>query len=339
MRTITLLAMTVLAVEGLLGQGALNVCATIPDLGSLVTEIGGAEVSVTVFVKPTEDPHFGEAKPSHIKSLSAAHLVVVAGMELEAAYLPAIITNARNARVQPGTNGYLDVSSAIQALEVPTTPVDRSMGDVHPGGNPHYLLDPLNGLKVAALIKARLVALRPASAAAFEERYKAFRQKVGDALVGAELAKKYDFEKLALLHERGKLKAFLEAQKDQDKLGGWLKTMLPHHGAKAVGDHNLWPYFARRFGLEVVGFFEPLPGVPPTTKHLAELVNKMQSQGVKLILASPYYDRKHADLVASRSGARIAPMAHQVGSRPGASDYLATVDQNVREVAKALGGS
>jgi ABC-type Zn uptake system ZnuABC Zn-binding protein ZnuA len=319
-------------------QAQLNVCATIPDLGALVSEIGGGHVAVTTFVKPTEDPHFAEAKPSFIKALSTADLLVLSGLELEVGYLPAIVTNARNARIQQGGSGYLDASTAIQVLEVPTGTIDRSMGDVHPGGNPHYLLDPINGLKVAALIRDKLAALHPNGAKDFEDRYKAFRERMAAAMVGAELAKKYDFEKLAQLHEHGKLDAFLEKTKEKDKLGGWLKAMLPFYGKKAVADHNLWPYFAKRFGIELVGFFEPLPGVPPTTKHLTELLKTMQGSNVKLILASPYYDPKHANLVASQSGARIAAMAHQMGSRPAATDYLATVDSNVREVAKALGG-
>jgi ABC-type Zn uptake system ZnuABC Zn-binding protein ZnuA len=323
-----------LATSATLAQ--IKVCATVPDLGNLVAEVGGSEVSVEVFAKPTDDPHFVEAKPSFIKSLSTADLLVAVGLELEVGWLPAIVTGSRNARVQAGARGYLDASTAIQPLEVPTGAIDRSMGDVHAAGNPHYLVDPLNGLRVAAAIRDRLAELKPASKQAFEDRFKAFRQKLGDALVGSELAKKYDFEKLALLHEHGKLGAFLEGRKDQDKLGGWLKTMVPSYGVKAVADHNLWPYFAKRFGIEVIGFFEPKPGVPPTTGHLTGLVKTMQGAGVKLILAAPYYDRKHAELVAGQTGAKVAAMAHQVGSRPGATDYLAMVDQNVKAVGEAL---
>jgi ABC-type Zn uptake system ZnuABC Zn-binding protein ZnuA len=337
MRIIESLAVGLTLTAMSLGQGKpLNVCATVPDLAHLVSEIGGGEVSVTVLAKPMEDPHFVEAKPSFIKTLSTADLLVLTGMELEIGWVPPLVLNARNAAVQPGAKGYLEASSAITPLEVPTGVVDRSMGDVHPAGNPHFLLDPLNGLKVAALIKDRLTTLRPDSAKTFEERYKAFRQKIGDALVGAELAKKYDFEKLALLHEHGKLGSFLEGRNDKDKLGGWLQAMLPFYGAKAVGEHNLWPYFARRFGLEIVGFMEPKPGVPPTTKHLTELLKTMKASNVKLILSAPYYDPKHAAFVAAQSGARIAAMAHQTGSRPGANDYLAMVDLNVREVVNAL---
>jgi ABC-type Zn uptake system ZnuABC Zn-binding protein ZnuA len=323
-----------------IGQGgALNVCATVPDLGNLVSEIGGPEVSVSVFSKANDDPHFLEAKPSFIKTLATADLLVLVGLDLEVGWLPTIVLGARNSKVQPGTNGQLDVSTVIKPMEVPTGVVDRSMGHVHPGGNPHFLLDPLAGLAVAGAIRDRLAVLRPGAAQSFKERFAAFRQRVGDALVGADLAKKYDFEKLALLFERGKLREFLNGRKDADKLGGWLAAMTPYFGAKAVGEHNLYPYFARRFGLDVVGFFEPKPGVPPTTRHLTELLKTMKAANVRLILSAPYYDRKHANFMATHAGARVAEIAHQVGARPGATDYLAMVDGNVRQVVAALGGS
>lgn len=315
----------------------LNVCASVPDLGSLATDIGGPSVAVSVFCKPNDDPHFVEAKPSFIKTLASADLLVFTGMDLEIGWLPAIVTGSRNARVQPGTQGSLDVSGVITPLEVPTGVVDRSMGDVHPAGNPHFMLDPVCGLKVAAAIRDRLVALRPEAAQDFKDRFAAFRQRLGEACVGAELAKKYEFEKLAVLFERGKLGSFLDGRNDGDKLGGWLKAMLPHHGAKAVGEHNLYPYFAKRFGIEVVGFFEPKPGVPPTTRHLTELLKIMRSGNVKLILSAPYYDKKHATFMAQHAGARVAEIAHQVGSRPGATDYVAMIDGNVKQVVAALG--
>jgi ABC-type Zn uptake system ZnuABC Zn-binding protein ZnuA len=317
----------------------LRVCATTPDLGSLVGEVGGDEVAVTVFARGPEDPHFVEAKPSFVKSLSEAQLLVVSGLDLEVGYLPPLLRGARNADVQPGGGGYLDASTAITPLAVPTGVVDRSMGDIHPFGNPHYLTDPLNGLKVAALIRERLTALRPAGSDGFAARYEAFRARVGARLVGEALAGKYEFEKLATLFELGKLDAFLQSQPGAPALGGWLGALRPFHGAKAVDDHPLWPYFARRFGIVVVGDMEPKPGIPPTTRHLAELVQLMKADGVRLILASAYYDPRHARFLAEQTGARIAAMASQVGARPGTATYLDMVDANVRQVIAALGGA
>jgi ABC-type Zn uptake system ZnuABC Zn-binding protein ZnuA len=316
----------------------LQVCATVPELGSLAREVGGDQVAVTVFAKGTEDPHFVEAKPSFIKALSQADVFIEGGMELEAGWAPVLLQNARNSRILPGARGFLDASVAIVPLDVPTGPVDRALGDVHAAGNPHYLLDPVNGLKVARLIWEKLIELRPEGRHAFEQRYDAFRQKLGGALVGETLAQKYDPGKLAILYEAGKLNDFLTAQGDAGRLGGWLGLLRPYYGANVVADHNLWPYFARRFGVSVVAFLEPKPGLPPTTKHLNQVIEVMRAQRITVVLANPYFDPRAAQLVAQQTKARIVKMAHQVGARPGTDDYLPMVDYNVRQLAAALRG-
>jgi zinc/manganese transport system substrate-binding protein len=316
----------------------LKVAVTVPELGSLVREIGGDQVAVTVFAKGTEDAHFVEAKPSFIKTLSEADLFIEMGMEMEVGWAPLLQQNARNGRVLPGAPGYLDASTVIAPLEVPGGPVDRSMGDVHPAGNPHYLLDPVNGLRVARLIRDKLSELRPERQKYFDERYADFRQRLGAALVGAALAKKYDMEKLALLFEAGKLGDFLKSQGEESLLGGWFGLMMPYRGAKVVADHNMWPYFARRFGISVIGFLEPKPGLPPTTKHLNDLIESMRAQGVKVILANPYFDPRFAQFVAERTGAQVVNIAHMVGARPGTDDYISMVDYDVRQLAGALRG-
>jgi ABC-type Zn uptake system ZnuABC Zn-binding protein ZnuA len=210
---------------------------------------------------------------------------------------------------------------------------------VLPAGNTHYLLDPVNGLKVARLIRDKLIELRPEKRAYFEERYGVFRQGIGAALVGETLAHKYDPEKLAILYEAGRLADFLRGQGDDGKLSGWLGLLLPYYGAKAVADHNMWPYFARRFGISVVDFLEPKPGLPPTTRHLNALIELMRAQRIKLILANPYFDPRAAQLVAQQTGARVVQVAHQVGAREGTDEYLQMVDYNVRQLAAALRGA
>ena len=316
----------------------LQVCATVPELGVLTREVGGDEVSVVVFAKGTEDPHFVEARPSFVKELSRADLLVVIGLDFEIGYLPVLLRNARNGRALPGAPGHLDASLAIERLDQPTAPVDRSMGDVHPYGNPHYLLDPLNGLRVARLVSARLAELRPEKRAYFDARSAAFARRLGTALVGEALARKYDPEKLAALAEYGTLDGFLRQQGDDGALGGWLGAMRPYRGAKVVDDHNLWPYFARRFGIEVIGHMEPKPGITPTTKHLGELVERMRAEHARALLAAAYYDPRHARFLAAETGVPIAAMANQAGARPGTDGYLALIDYNVRQVAAALGG-
>lgn len=338
--SVRVLVFAVAALAAASAQAApLKVFCTLPDLGSLVRSIGGDQVDVVAMIKGGEDPHFIEAKPSFIKKLNEADLFVQNGMELEIGYVGLLLQNARNDRVLPGNPGYLDVSTVIAPLEVPSATVDRSMGDVHPFGNPHYLLDPLNGLQAASAIRDKLSALRPEQRDAFAQRFAAFKSQLDNALVGEGLAKKYEAGKLALLFERGKLDEFLQQQGDTAQLGGWLAAMQPYRGAQFVDDHNMWPYFARRFGLQLLGHLEPKPGVPPTTSHLAELIEQMKSSQTKLIIAAPYYDPRHARFVAENTGAQVAALAHIVGARPGTDDYLAMVDYNVRQIVAALAHS
>jgi ABC-type Zn uptake system ZnuABC Zn-binding protein ZnuA len=316
----------------------LRVAVTVPELGSLVREIGGDQVAVTVFAKGTEDPHFVEAKPSFIKTLSEADLFVEMGMEMEMGWAPVLLQNARNGKVLPGARGFLDTSTVISPLDVPSGIVNRALGDVHPAGNPHYLLDPINGLRVARLIRDKLIELRPERQQYFDDRYASFRQRLGTALVGEVLAKKYDVEKLALLSEAGKLAAFLKSQGEESLLAGWFGLMMPYRGTKVVADHNMWPYFAHRFDISVIGFLEPKPGLPPTTRHLNELIERMRTQGVRVILANSYFDPRFAQFVAERTGAHVVNMAHQVGARAGTNDYLSMIDYDVRQLAGALRG-
>jgi len=318
----------------------LRVCATVPDLGSLVREVGGDQVTVTVFAKATEDPHFIEARPSFMRALSEADLFVLGGLEMEVGYAPVLLTGARNAAVLTGAAGYVDCSTVIRPLGIAAGPVDRSSGDVHAGGNPHYLLDPLNGLKVAALLRDKFAEQRPQKREYFAARYADFRRRLGTALVGPGLYERYpgEFEKLALLAERGRLVAFLKSQKQDDLLGGWLGAMTPHYGTRYVDEHDLWLYFAARFGLRNAGHMEPVAGLPPTTQHLGEVVRRMRDESVGLIISVPYYDPKHAQFVARESGAKVARLAHQVGAVPGSDDYLAMFDANVKALTSALGG-
>lgn len=300
MRTLNWMLVILLGVATAVNAAPLRVCATTPDLGDLVRQVGGDEVSVTVFAKGAEDPHFIEAKPGFITQLSRADLYIETGLELEVGWAPVLLKNARNARVLPGATGYLDASKAITPMEIPQGPVDRSMGDVHPGGNPHYLLDPHSGWAVANLVADRLAELRPEKATYFQQR----RQDFADRL------------------EKG--------------MKEWEAVLAPWRGAKVVADHNLWPYFADHYGLQVVAFLEPKPGMAPTTRHLGEVVAKMKAEQIKVVLSSPYFDARHAAFVQKETGAHLAALAHQVGSRPGTDTYLDLMAYNVKEIANAL---
>ncbi len=307
----------------------LKVCATLPVLGALAQEVGGEDISLTIFAKGTEDVHFVEPRPSFVKRLSQADVLLFNGLELEIGWLPPLIQKARNSRVLQGSAGYVDASSAISPLEVAAQGIDRSMGDLHAGGNPHFLSDPLNGLAVARLIRDRLSTIEPSKSDAFHKRFAEFKLQVESHLVGEKLAGKYDVTKIALLAEHGKLIEFLDSQGEKDWLGGWLHDVQPYRGRNAVADHNLWPYFSRRFGINVVGFMEPKPGVPPTTKHLAWLIEQMKVKQVKVILSSTYYDRAHAKFIERKTHARIATLAHDVGAAAGVDGYISMIDYNV----------
>lgn len=278
----------------------LRVVSTTPDLGALAREIGGDAIELTVLAKPGDDPHVLDAKPSFIRALHRADVFIQTGLELEAGWAPLLLQGARNARILPGRSGYIDASTVITPLEVPTGPLDRSHGDVHAGGNPHYLLDPRAGRAVAGLLRDRFSDLRPDRAAAFQERYADFIRRLDD-------------------EERR-----------------WDERLAAHRGAALVGDHTLWIYFADRFGFRMAEYLEPKPGIPPTTRHMQTVIEVMQREGVRVLLASPYFDERHADFVARRTGAAIARLAHQPGSRPGSEGYIGMIRHNVEALAIAL---
>ena len=310
----------------------LQVAVTTPDLASLAQAVGGDDVEVTAFVRGGQDPHFIEARPSFIRALSRADLFVHVGLQLEVGWAPALLRSARNSRVQPGAEGNLDASTAVPLLGALSGVVDRSMGDVHAAGNPHYLTDPVDGLRVARAIRDRLSLLRPELAERFAARTSAFETALITRLVGASLVEKHGSAPLvaAVLEDR------LDEMLAGEAPGGWLGAMRPYRGAQVVADHDLWPYFAKRFGLEVAAFLEPLPGITPTTKHLSEVAVLIEERGIRAILSSSYFHPRYAEKLAAATGARVVLMANQVGARPGVDDYLAMTDWNVEKLTDVL---
>ena len=314
------------------------VVATTPDLAALCRTIGGERCAVTTFLPGPQDPHYLDPRPAMLYAMQKAELLVETGRDLESGWLPVLINNSRNPAAQPGQIGHLDASRVVRALNVPTASIDRSAGDLHMNGNPHYLLDPLCGLQVAALLRDRMTALWPADKAVFAQNYQVFRQRLAEAMVGKELAALYehDAEQLAIAFGKGTLAAALKEQGDLGKLGGWFGALLPLRGSKVVVDHDLWPYFAERFGLTVFGYIEPRPGMTPSTGHLTQLIERMQGAEVRVLLASTYFPVQYAQSVQKATGAVIAAMAHQPGARPDTDDYVAFVDHNVRTLVAAL---
>jgi ABC-type Zn uptake system ZnuABC Zn-binding protein ZnuA len=330
-----------LCISLLLGGGSpaaadLDVVTSTTDLGDLVRVVGDDAVNVTVLVKGPQDPHFIEPRPSFIRKLHDADLFVVLGLDLEIGWAPVLVRSARNAAVQLGAHGYLDASTAIEPLEIPTTTVDRSMGDLHAFGNPHYLSDPVNGVLVARLIRDRLATLDPSEAEAFAENTREFETTVAKRLVGEDLAGELGASAVFALAASDRLMPVLAERGLMDRLGGWLGRLHPHRGTPAIQDHRLWPYFAKRFGIDLIETLEPMPGIPPTSRHLAHVVKRAKAAGARGILASPYFDSRHARWVSEKAGIPVVPMAHQSGSREGTDDYLATIDHNVSQWADVL---
>lgn len=314
----------------------LLLCATTPDLKSITEWIGGERVEVISIVRGPEDPHFVEVRPSILRILNRCDLYLQVGLELEVGWAPALLNNARNPRILPGAEGFLSLEEGIVPLEVPLV-VDRRAGDVHPRGNPHYLLDPLNGALVADRIASKLISLDPEGKESYERNRKAFLKALLKALLGEELVNRYGEEKLYEILKGEDLQGWLEREKALPLLKGWLGLLAPYEKAPIVSDHNLWSYFARRFSLRVVAVLEPKPGIDPSTAHLKEVSEIIRREGVRVLLSAPYFDPRFARSVAETTGVKILPMAHQTGARPPAKDYLSMLDYNVHLLADLLG--
>lgn len=314
------------------------VVASTPDLAALLRAVGGDLVAVTTLVQGPQDPHYLDPRPSMLYALQRAELLVETGRELESGWLPVLVQNCRNPALQAGQLGRLDASTAVRALGAIGGILDRTAGDLHRGGNPHYLSDPLCGLQVATLLRDRCGLLWPAAKPTFAANFDRFRQELATAAVGAELAALYDHDAEQLLTALGggTLLPLLEQQGDLPKLGGWAKLVTALPQRQLVVDHDLWPYFAQRFGFTVFGFLEPKPGMTPTTSHLQNLAERMRQAQVRAVLCSSYFPAQHAKVLEQSVGATLVAIAHQPGSRPGTDDYLAWVDYNVRAVAAAL---
>lgn len=281
-------------------RAALRVVAATQDLASIAQEVGGDKIRIDALAKGYQDPHFVEAKPSFVLLLNKADLLIVVGRDLEIGWLPPLITQSRNARIQAGAQGYLDASLTAKILELPTGQITRAMGDVHPLGNPHYWLDPENGRRAAKAIEAKLAELDGANAAYYQQREADFEQR----LTAAEQR--------------------------------WKATMAPYKGLKVVTYHRSWPNFADAFGLDVVGYVEPKPGIPPTPQHTLEVINAMRTQNVKIVIVEPYFDLKTPNSIASQTGAKVLVLPPSVGGVPAATDYFKLFDTDLNMLVTAV---
>jgi ABC-type Zn uptake system ZnuABC Zn-binding protein ZnuA len=277
----------------------LNVVASLPDFGALAEEIGGDIIKVTSLAKGTEDAHFVDAKPSFIRVLNQADALIEGGAELEAGWLPALVQNARNPRILPNAAGHIMLARGLKLLDVPTT-LDRSQGDVHAAGNPHYNLDPGNFKAMAATLAEGFSRLDPANSSAYQANLRAFNERL-----------------------------------DQ-KMAAWAKLAEPLRGVKVITYHKSFDYLAARYGFDIVGQIEPKPGLEPTPTHINALIPKAKAAGVKLVMMEPNRARKTPQFVADSIGAKLVVCPGLVGGSPEAKTCIDLVDYNLSALVKAL---
>jgi len=277
----------------------LNVITSTTDMAALAQEVGGDKISVESLAKGYQDPHFVEPKPSFLLKLRQADLLISVGLQLEIGWLPPLITQSGNGRIQVGANGYLDASQFAEILEKPTGVVTRAMGDVHPLGNPHYWLDPDNGRRIAHGIADKLGELDTADSAYFQQRFADFEKRLSAA------EQKWDAE------------------------------MAPYHGRKLVTYHNSFPNFAKHFHLDVIGYVEPRPGIPPTPSHTIDLINLMKRENCKLVLVEPYFDMKTPNSIGAATGAKVVVYLPSVGGEKQVTNYFELFDYDIGLISKA----
>jgi len=293
------LAAVLLLPTAIHARAELKVVATTPDYAALAAAIGGSRVSIKTLAKATEDSHFVDAKPSHIVALNRADVLIESGAGLEIGWLSALVGGARNKKVLPGATGRVKGSDGIELLDVPAV-LDRSQGDVHAMGNPHFLMDPLNAGIVVGHLANVFCQLDAAGCASYQENLSRFRKTLGV------------------------------------RIKIWEETLAPYSGTPIVTYHNTWRYFAERFHLQAETFLEPKPGIPPSPPHLAKVIEKMKSGGMKVILVEPFQSRKTAEVVAGHTGATVVDICQFPGGIQGTDDYFSLMDANVNSIARAF---
>jgi len=279
--------------------GTIKVVTTLTDLRSITELIGGNKVSVTSIATGYQNPHFVDPKPSYIISLSNADLFVTVGLDLETGWSPQLLASSRNTKIQKGAAGYVDASEGVGLLQVPTS-ANRAEGDIHIYGNPHYWLDPMNGKVIARNIANGLERIDPSNKSTYETNLQAFYKNI-DA-----------------------------------KMQDWQAKMAPFKGTKVIAYHNEWVYFEKRFGLQIVDFMEPKPGIPPTPSQLVKVINEVKSNNIKVIISSPYFTTSSSDVVVKQTGAKAVTLATSVGAFAPVKNYFDLFDYDIAQLTAAL---
>jgi zinc/manganese transport system substrate-binding protein len=296
----TLALIAIAATRSSASAQQLRIVATTPDLASVAREIGGDRVSVVALAKPTEDPHYVDAKPSHIVTLNRADALIEGGAELELGWLPPLLENSRNGKISAGAPGRIVASEGVRLLEIPSS-FDRSRGDVHSLGNPHFMIDPVNVKIIARTIADHFAQIDPKSAATYRGNLGRFNTKL------------------------------------DSKFADWQKQLAPYRGARIVTYHKDFVYLAERFGLNIVDELEPKPGIAPSPAHLAQVIGEMKAKNARVILVQPFQNRKTAETVARQTGAVVLDVPQQPGAVDNTTTYFDMMDHLVATLAGALG--
>jgi zinc/manganese transport system substrate-binding protein len=311
-------------------EGAtLNVVATLPDYAVIAKLIGGERVKVSHIVRGDQDAHFIRPKPSFVDMVKQADVLIATGLDLEL-WLPTVVDRSGNARVRSGQPGYVATSQGIRLLEIPQT-MSRAEGGVHVYGNPHMTCSPLNMKTAARNIATGLIKNDRKGKEVYEKNLEVFLHEMDERLFGREMVKLLGGRSLCSMAEKGTLIPFLEKNKFQgepliDSLGGWMKKMMPVRGKAIVTYHKNWVYFLKLFGIEEAGTVEPKPGIPPTPKHVTELIEMMIERRIGVVFAANYFDESRVRTVAQRVGAVPVIVPLYIGGEKGVDDYFGLVD-------------
>ena len=303
MKRLKFFILAVLGLSAAFLHAKMNVVTTTEDLASIARAIGGEKIEVIALAKGYQDPHFVDAKPSYLIKLQRADLFIQVGRDLEIGWVPSLLNSARNPKILQSASGFSDASMRVPILEIPTGAVSRAEGDIHPFGNPHYWLDPKNGEFIADEIEEKLSSIAPEDASYFHNGAENFKKKLEESI-----------------------------SKWEEKA-----NKINLNGAKVVTYHKSWSYFAKRFGLEVVGFIEPKPGIPPSPQHIQSLISQIKSQNVKLLIIEPYFDIKLPQKIAYETGAKLVVLPPSVGAEKTILNYFDLFDRLIELLTEAVG--
>jgi ABC-type Zn uptake system ZnuABC Zn-binding protein ZnuA len=299
MKKISILSLFFFCISFFSFADTIKIVTTTSDMKSIAEFVGGNKVSVTSIATGYQNPHFVDPKPSYIISLTKANLFVTVGLDLETGWSPQLLSSSRNTKIQKGSSGYVDASEGVNLLQVPTA-ANRAEGDIHIYGNPHYWLDPLNGKIIARNIANGLERVDPSNKSFYEANLVSFNNKI------------------------------------DLKLKEWQGKMAAYKGSKIIAYHNEWVYFETRFGLQIVDFMEPKPGIPPTPSQLVKVIKEVTANKIKVIISSPYFTTSSSDVVSKQTGVKELTMATSVGAFDSVKDYFGLFDYNIDNLITAL---